>query len=29
LIFSDQRYNSGLSDRQFTERMLKRGYREE
>jgi len=28
LIFTDQRYNTGLSDRMFSERMLKRGYRE-
>ncbi len=27
IVFSDQHYNSGLSDRKFTERMLKRGYR--
>ncbi len=26
--FSEQKYNSGLSDRTFSERMLKRGYRE-
>jgi len=25
--FSDQQYNTGLSDRKFSERMLKRGYR--
>lgn len=28
LSFSDHRYNSGLNDRVFSERMLKRGYRE-
>ena len=28
LIFSDQRYNTGLADARFSERMLKRGYRE-
>ncbi len=27
LSFTDQRYNTGLSDRTFSERMLKRGYR--
>ncbi|MDQ6998430.1 MAG: outer membrane lipoprotein-sorting protein [Mariprofundus sp.] len=27
LSFSDHRYNTGLSDRTFSERMLKRGYR--
>lgn len=27
LIFSDQQYNTNLSDRSFSERMLKRGYR--
>jgi len=27
MVFSDQHYNSGLSDRKFSERMLKRGYR--
>jgi hypothetical protein len=25
--FSEQAYNTGLSDRIFSERMLKRGYR--
>lgn len=28
LTFSEHRYNSGLSDREFSERMLKRGYRD-
>ncbi len=28
LIFSEQEYNTGLSDRMFTVRMIKRGYRE-
>ncbi|MDT8376112.1 MAG: outer membrane lipoprotein-sorting protein [Mariprofundaceae bacterium] len=28
LTFSDHHYNSGLSDREFSERMLKRGYRD-
>ena len=28
LSFSEHRYNSGLNDRVFSERMLKRGYRE-
>jgi outer membrane lipoprotein-sorting protein len=27
LVFSDHQYNTGLSDRLFTERMIKRGYR--
>ncbi|MBN4060738.1 outer membrane lipoprotein-sorting protein [bacterium AH-315-I20] len=27
LVFSEQEYNTGLSDRMFTERMIKRGYR--
>jgi len=27
MAFSDQQYNTGLSDRKFSERMLKRGYR--
>ncbi len=27
LVFSDHEYNTGLSDRMFTERMIKRGYR--
>ncbi|MFQ5345018.1 MAG: outer membrane lipoprotein-sorting protein, partial [Mariprofundus sp.] len=27
MVFSDQQYNTGLSDRKFSERMLKRGYR--
>ena len=27
MMFSDHKYNSGLSDRSFSERMLKRGYR--
>jgi hypothetical protein len=27
MIFTDHKYNSGLSDRMFSERMLKRGYR--
>ena len=27
LVFSGQEYNTGLSDRMFTERMIKRGYR--
>ncbi len=27
LTFSEHRYNTGLSDRMFSERMLKRGYR--
>jgi hypothetical protein len=27
MIFTDHRYNTGLSDRTFSERMLKRGYR--
>jgi len=28
MLFSDLKYNTGLSDRIFSERMLKRGYRE-
>lgn len=28
LVFSGQQYNTGISDRIFSERMLKRGYRE-
>jgi outer membrane lipoprotein-sorting protein len=28
LSFSEHRYNSGISDRTFSERMLKRGYRD-
>ncbi len=27
MTFTDQKYNTGLSDRMFSERMLKRGYR--
>ena len=27
LTFSGHRYNTGISDRIFSERMLKRGYR--
>jgi len=27
MLFSDQKYNTGLSNRAFSERMLKRGYR--
>jgi len=27
MVFSDQQYNAGLSNRKFSERMLKRGYR--
>ena len=27
LVFADHEYNTGLSDRMFTERMIKRGYR--
>jgi outer membrane lipoprotein-sorting protein len=27
MVFSEQQYNTGLSDRKFSERMLKRGYR--
>lgn len=27
MMFTEHKYNSGLSDRTFSERMLKRGYR--